>query len=58
MKGYLLYVYICFAIGDPIIKRGMVEISLTGLTLPYFFACPKPGPVFPASYIVVFVYVQ
>jgi hypothetical protein len=42
------------------LSRGgwMVEIPLTGLTLPYLFACPKPGPVFPASYIVVFVYVQ
>jgi hypothetical protein len=31
-----------------------VGISLTGLTLPHFCACPKPGPGFPTSYVVVF----
>jgi hypothetical protein len=43
----------CIASGDPIIKRG-VGISLTGLTPPYFCACPKPGTGFPTSYAMVF----
>ena len=29
-------------------------ISLTSLTLPHFCACPKPGPGFLMSYVVVF----
>jgi len=33
---------------------GRVGISLTGLTLPYCCACPKPEPVLSMSYIVVF----
>ena len=31
-----------------------VGILLTGLTLSQFCACPKPGPGFPTSYIMVF----
>jgi hypothetical protein len=30
-------------------------IPLTGLTLPHFCACPKPGTGFPTSYAMVFV---
>ena len=45
---------ICITIGDPIIKRGWVGISITGLTLPHFCACPMPGPRIPTSYVVVF----
>jgi hypothetical protein len=41
-------------VGDSVIKRGRVAISLTGLTLSHFCACPKPGPGFPMSYVVVF----
>ena len=35
-------------------KEGSIEIPLTGLTLPRFYAGPKPGPGFPTSYVVVF----
>jgi hypothetical protein len=28
-------------------------IPLTGLTHPHFYACPKPGPGFPTSYVVL-----
>ena len=30
------------------------QIPLTGLTLPHLCACPKPGPGFPTSYVMVF----
>ena len=45
---FLLFVYniIVVVVGDPIINRGRVEIQLTGLTLPYFCACSKPGSGF------------
>jgi hypothetical protein len=29
-------------------------IQLTGLTQPHFCACPKPGPGFLTSYVMVF----
>jgi hypothetical protein len=29
------------------------EIPLTSLTLSRFCACPKPGPGFPTSYIMI-----
>jgi len=35
-----------------------VGIPLTGLTLPHFCACPKSGPEFPTSYVMVCFYVQ
>jgi hypothetical protein len=31
--------------------------DLTGLTPPYLCACPKAGPGFPSSYVVVFFFV-
>jgi hypothetical protein len=34
-------------------REGRVEIPLTGLTLPHFCACLKPGPLFPMSYFMV-----
>ena len=34
-----------------------VGITLTGLTLPYFCACNKPGPWFPMPKVVVFFFV-
>ena len=37
-------------------NKGMVGIALNGLTLPHFCACPKPGPWFPTSYVVFFVF--
>jgi hypothetical protein len=50
--GFLLFVYICIAVGDPVIKRAGLEFPLTDLNLPQFCACPKPGPGFPPSYVV------
>jgi hypothetical protein len=47
-KFFLSFVYICIGVADP----------LTGLTPPYVCACPKPGPGFPTSYVVVFWGVQ
>jgi hypothetical protein len=36
-------------------KRGGVGIPLTGLPLPHFCACPKPGPGFPMLYVMLFL---
>jgi hypothetical protein len=44
---FLLFIYLWIAVGDPIIKRGMVRIPFTSLTLSHIFACLKPGPGFP-----------
>ena len=33
-------------------------IPLSGLNLPHLWACSYPGPGFPSSYAVVFIYVQ
>ena len=44
--GFLLFVYISIALGDPIIKRTRVGIILT---VPHFVACSKPGHQFPMS---------
>ena len=41
--GFLLFIYICIAVGDPIIKR-RVGTPIASLTLPHMFDCPKPGP--------------
>ena len=30
-------------------------ITIIGLCLPYFCACPKPGPGFPRSYVMFFM---
>ena len=57
--GLLSFDYISIAIGDPITKRRRIEILLTGLTPPHLCACPKPGPRFPISYVVVsFLYLM
>jgi hypothetical protein len=52
---YLCYNYICIVVGDPIIKKGRIVISLTVLTPLHFCVYPKPGPEFPMPYIVVFL---
>ena len=56
------FVYTCTAVGDPFIKRGkrrgIVGITLTDLTPPCFFSCPKPGHGFQTSYIVVCFHFQ
>jgi hypothetical protein len=51
---FLSCVYICIAVGDPVIKRGGFGIPLTSLAPPHFCDCPKPGPIFPTSYVVIF----
>jgi len=61
---FLSFVYICIAVGDPVINRRelrssyqeeRVGIPFTGLTPPHFYTCPKPGLEFPTSYVVVFL---
>ena len=39
-------------------QEGSVGILLTGLIPPHVWACPKPGPVFPTFYVVVFICVR
>ena len=48
---YLLFNYIAISYHE----AGWVRIQLTGLTQPYFRACPNPGPGFPSSYVLVFL---
>ena len=36
----------------------MVQIPLTSLSMPHFCVCPKSGPGFPTSYVMVFVCAQ
>ena len=36
-------------------KKGSYNCPCTSLTLPYLCACPKPGPGFPPSYVMVFL---
>ena len=43
LQVFLLFVYICITIEDPIIKSETVGIPLTSLILSHFCACPKPG---------------
>ena len=50
--GFLLFVYSCIFVENPIIKTGF-GIPLTGLTPSHFCACPNPRPGFPTSNCVV-----
>jgi len=34
-------------------QEGRIGLPFTGLTLPHFCTCSKPGPRFPTSYVVV-----
>ena len=52
---------------DPVIKMGRLGSSyqdgrvgnpLTGLTLPHYCACPKPGSGYSTPYVMVFLFVQ
>jgi hypothetical protein len=36
LRFFKLFVYICFAVGDPIINEVRFEIPLAGLTPPHF----------------------
>jgi hypothetical protein len=51
--GFLLFVYICIVVTNIIIREG--ELKLNKLL---FCSCPKPGPGFPTSYVVVLLCVQ
>ena len=55
---FLSFIYICYCRWRSSYQDGRVEIPLTGLTLPYFYVCPKPGPGFSVSYVVVFFMFQ
>ena len=37
-------------------QKGRVWIPLTGLKLPHFCVCPKPGPGFQRSNVMVFFF--
>ena len=39
-------------------ERTETGIPLTGVTPPHVCACPKPGPGFPMSYVLVFFFVH
>jgi hypothetical protein len=52
---FLSFVYTCIVVDDLDIKRGF-GIPLHGLTPPHLCAYPKPGPRFPMSYVVFFVF--
>ena len=43
LQVFLLFVYICITIEDPIIKSETVGIPLTSLIPSHFCAYPKPG---------------
>jgi hypothetical protein len=43
--GLLLFVYICVAVGDPVIKNRMIGIPVIDLTLPNICASSKTKPV-------------
>ena len=42
---FLLFVYNCIAVDDPIIKRRRIGTPFFGLILQHFCACPKQEPV-------------
>jgi hypothetical protein len=48
---FLVCVYTCFAVGDPIMIMGKVLTPLTGLSLSHLCACPKQGPGCPSVYM-------
>ena len=56
LKGHIRQVWLY--IFSTIIQTGRIQIPLTDLTLPQFCACPKPGPEFPMSYVMVLFCVQ
>ena len=54
MKNYDAERYIQVFNDGEILFNIHTYIPLTGLTLPYFCACPKPGPGILMSYVVIF----
>ena len=49
-----LYIYGMYSCWRSSYQEGRIGIPLTGLTLSHFCSCPKPGPGFPMSYVVLF----
>ena len=49
--------WICYKIHTSSYQDGSVGIPLTALIPPHFCACPKPGPGFPMSHVLVFFFV-
>ena len=45
-------------VGDPVITKEGVGIALTDLAPPHFCVCPKTGPGFQTSDVVVFLCVK
>ena len=52
----LLFVYICFSVGNPVFQRGRVWIQFTDLTPPHFCACPVPTPYVVLLWVSVCVF--
>jgi hypothetical protein len=54
---YCLFIHVVYVL--PLeIQLSRAGIPLTGLTLPHVCACPKKGPGFQTSYVVVFFCIQ
>jgi hypothetical protein len=52
---YIVYVIIYqLTLTFSLYKILRIDIPLTALTLPHFYACSKPELGFPTSYVVVF----
>jgi len=47
--------YICFGIVDQVGKRESAGIPLISLTLPHYFACPKPDLYFRHSWFILLI---
>jgi len=56
MDSFLLLVYACIVVGDPILKNGRVRIPSTGLTPPHVYSSPRPRHGFSTPYVVIFMY--
>ena len=51
-----VYTCMCIVIEEIQLSKGDGWSQFTGLTLPHFCACPKPGPGFPKQDGVVFFF--
>jgi hypothetical protein len=52
---FVLFAYICIAVGDPNIKRETDGTPLTSLPTPHICVCPNPGSELSSSNVVVCV---
>ena len=50
---FVLFPYICIAVGDPNSKRETDGTPLTSLTTPHICVCPNPGSELSSSNVVV-----